>query len=72
MFPEHRELINELRNNDPHFKRLFEKHNELDHKIKNQESQITLATHTEIEIMKKEKLLLKDKIYSLILKANQN
>ena len=71
MFPEHRELLNELRNTDPHFKKLFEKHNELDHKIKNQESQITLASHTEIEIMKKEKLLLKDKIYSLLLKAKQ-
>lgn len=71
MFPEHRELINELRNNDAHFKRLFDKHNELDHKIKSHESQIELGTHEEIEVMKKEKLLLKDKIYALILKANQ-
>lgn len=33
MFPEYRDLISKLRQTDPHFRALFEQHNELDHKI---------------------------------------
>ena len=55
MFPEFRDLITKLKNNDSHFDRLFEKHNELDQEIKNKEANIELATKTEIEILKKEK-----------------
>ena len=32
MFPEYRELITRLNTTDHHFTRLFDKHNELDHK----------------------------------------
>ncbi|MCX7222391.1 MAG: DUF465 domain-containing protein, partial [Burkholderiales bacterium] len=34
MFPEYRELISKLKTSDRHFATLFEKHNELDAKIK--------------------------------------
>ncbi|MBX9834669.1 MAG: DUF465 domain-containing protein, partial [Burkholderiaceae bacterium] len=37
MFPEYRDQIAQLRANDRHFTRLFDKHNELDHAIKNLE-----------------------------------
>jgi len=33
MFPEYRDLISKLKQEDAHFARLFEEHNELDDKI---------------------------------------
>lgn len=63
MFPEYRELISSLKGHDAHFTRLFDKHNELDQKIKNMESHIEPGTTFEIENLKKEKLALKDELY---------
>lgn len=70
MFPEYRDLITQLKTTDAHFVRLFEKHNLLDHKVKNMESRIEAASHEEIEIAKKEKLLLKDQIFAILKKAS--
>lgn len=64
MFPEYRDLISKIKGQDIHFTRLFDKHNELDQLIKNMEGRIVSATVHEIEKKKKEKLLLKDQIYS--------
>ena len=64
MFPEYRDLITKLKGNDAHFTRLFDKHNEMDQQIKNMESRLVQATAVEIEILKKEKLQLKDQIYA--------
>ena len=69
MFPEYRELITQLKTTDHHFMRLFDQHNALDQKIKNMESSVTPSTHEEIEILKKEKLLLKDQLYAILKKA---
>lgn len=66
MFPEFRDLITELKQSDAHFTRLFDKHNELDQRIKNMEANIELATHEEVEVLKKEKLLLKDQLYAIL------
>ncbi|OOF37593.1 YdcH family protein [Rodentibacter heidelbergensis] len=68
MFPEFRDLITKLKNHDAYFERLFNKHNDLDQDIKNKEENITLATHTEIEILKKEKLRIKDELYAYLKK----
>ena len=68
MFPEFRDLITALKSNDAYFDRLFEKHNELDHEIKNMQENIQLATHTEIETLKKEKLRIKDELYEYLKK----
>ena len=70
MFPEYRELISKLKNNDLRFQKLFDLHNELDQKIKNIESGITVDTSETIDALKKQKLKLKDEIYD-ILKKNQ-
>lgn len=69
MFPEYRELITELKISDLNFVRLFEKHNALDQKIRHMEAHIEPSTHEEIEQLKKEKLLLKDALYSILKKA---
>lgn len=70
MFPEYRELITQLKTSDHHFVRLFEKHNQLDHEIKNMEARITPGTHEQIEDLKKQKLLLKDELYTILQKAS--
>jgi uncharacterized protein YdcH (DUF465 family) len=66
MFPEYRDLISQLKTTDHHFTRLFDKHNTLDQKIKNLETGIEKATDIEIEVLKKEKLHLKDEIFNLL------
>lgn len=65
MFPEFRDLITQLKTSDRHFLRSFDQHNELDQKIKNMEASISPGTHEEIETLKKEKLHLKDQIYTI-------
>jgi len=70
MFSEYRELITQLKTTDRHFQNLFDKHNELDQKIKNMEDRIELGTHVEIEGLKKEKLALKDELYNVLKKAS--
>ena len=69
MFPEYRDQITQLKGKDAHFTRLFEKHNVLDQKIKNMEAHIESGTPVEIESFKKEKLLLKDQIYTILRQA---
>ena len=69
MFPEYRDLITHLKGHDHHFTRLFEKHNELDQKIKNMETHIEPGTPHEIEVLKKEKLSIKDQLYAHLKKA---
>jgi len=70
MFPEYRELITKLKTTDHHFLHLFDKHNALDQKIKNMVSHIEPGTLEEIETLKKEKLLLKDQLYTVLKKAS--
>lgn len=70
MFPEYRDLITRLKGHDAHFTRLFDKHNELDQVILNKEAHIEPGTQAEIEHLKKEKLLLKDQIYSILRQAS--
>ena len=66
MFPEFRDRITQLKTTDPRFMRLFDQHNALDQKVKNMVANITPATHEEIETLKKEKLLLKDQLYTIL------
>lgn len=70
MFPEYRDLITRLKGHDTQFTRLFDKHNDLDQRIKNKEANIEPSTQIEIEQLKKEKLLLKDQIYDVLRKAS--
>jgi uncharacterized protein YdcH (DUF465 family) len=69
MFPEYRDLITQLKTSDNHFTRLFDEHNAVDQQILNMESRIEPATPDEIEVLKKEKLQLKDQLYAILKKA---
>ncbi|MDO4626720.1 MAG: YdcH family protein [Pasteurellaceae bacterium] len=68
MFPEFHDLIIKLKVEDPHFYHLFEKENELDHRIKAIENNIEFATDVELENLKKERLHLKDEMYEILKK----
>ena len=70
MFPEYRDLITQLKTTDHHFTRLFDQHNAVDQQIQNMESRIEAATPEEIELLKKEKLQLKDQLYAILKQAD--
>ncbi|APX75770.1 YdcH family protein [Achromobacter insolitus] len=71
MFPEYRHLITQLKSENAHFSALFQRHNDLDQEIKNMEAGIQPASGNEVEVLKKEKLHLKDKLYSILRAADQ-
>lgn len=68
MLPEYRDLITELKGKDAHFDRLFEKHNKLDHEIRDAEEGRTFLSDAELATLKKEKLLSKDELYDYLKK----
>lgn len=72
MFPEYRELISKLKQEDKHFARLFDEHNALDDKITGLENNpVTSATaEDEIQRLKQQKLALKDELYVILKKAD--
>ena len=67
MLHEYRDIISKLKQENAHFAKIFEKHNELDEKIAEIEAGREHADDFELEKMKKEKLKLKDEAYALIL-----
>lgn len=67
MLAEYRNEITELKQNNAHFSRIFEKHNRLDQEIKDAEHGRVGMSDMSIETMKKEKLLLKDEMLKMIL-----
>jgi len=74
MFHEHRDIVTKLKEQDAHFKKVFNKHNELHDSIEKAElGGVDHINPSEIEKMKKEKLKLKDEAYAMIMdfkKAN--
>ena len=62
MLHEFRELMTELKGKDGRFDTLFERHNELDDKIKDAENGRIFLDEFEIANLKKEKLRVKDEL----------
>ena len=67
MLHEYKDEIHELKLSNAHFAKVFEKHNELDQKVEDAEADRIILTDIELETLKKEKLLLKDEAYKMIL-----
>ncbi|AKF24112.1 hypothetical protein YH65_00845 [Sulfurovum lithotrophicum] len=67
MLHEYRDDIHELKQQNAHFAKIFEKHNELDQKVEDAEAGRIPLTDMELETLKKEKLLLKDEAYKMIM-----
>ena len=66
MFPEHREIIPQLRQDNPHFAKIFEEHEILDQEICQRELNPVFRINDDIEALKRKKLRLKDEIYRLL------
>lgn len=71
MFPEYRELINELKSANPRFYSLFDKHNQLDDEILRKGGPQGTGYNEKVVQMKKEKLRLKDELYQMLKNASQ-
>ena len=67
MLHEYRDEIHELKQQNAHFAKIFEKHNELDKKVEDAEAGRIPLTDVELETLKKEKLLQKDEAYKMIM-----
>lgn len=70
MLHEYRDIITHMKENgaaNAHFLKVFDKHNELDDQINKAESGELPLSDVEIEKLKKEKLLLKDEAYAMII-----
>lgn len=68
MFHEYRDEVTQLKTHDAHFAKIFDEHNELDDRIKRIEDGDELLSDMELEVLKKQKLRLKDEAYAMILK----
>lgn len=72
MFPEFRDLIQELRDNNPHFSKIFEDHEQLDREISQLELNPVHQINDDIEALKRKKLRLKDEMYHLLRNAQND
>ena len=72
MFPEYRELMQKLAQDDVHFARLMEDHDELNRQITQlEQNPVNLINiNDDIELLKRKKLKLKDSLYQLLQAAS--
>lgn len=70
MFPEYRALISQLKQEDAHFAKVFEAHNELDHEIIRLEQDPVTSGLDDIEVLKRKKLKLKEELYDMLKRAD--
>lgn len=69
-FPNLEELISQLHDKDPDFSKMMDEHDQLDKKIRDLETLAQPTSDFRMEDLKKERALLKDRIYES-LKAHQ-
>lgn len=68
--PEYKDCIHNLKMNDKHFSKLFDKYHGLDHEIKRIEEGIETPSDEYTEGLKKDRLFLKDELLSIINSKN--
>lgn len=66
MFPEFREIIQQLREDNAHFAKIFEEHEKLNKEIIQLEQNPVNLLYDSIELLKRKKLKLKDEMYQLL------
>lgn len=67
MFHEYRDEVTALKTSNAHFAKIFDEHNELDDRIKKIEEGEEVMGDMELEVLKKQKLRLKDEAYAMII-----
>jgi uncharacterized protein len=68
-FPEMRDRIHTLKTTDNHFARLFDKYDAVEHTVHRIEAGTDAASDERLEQLKKERLSLKDELFSLLNKS---
>lgn len=69
-FPELKDKIHELKISNAHFRNLFEKYQEIDKGVSRAEARIDLLSNEQEENLRKERLKLKDELYSMLTSNN--
>ena len=72
MFPEFRDLIPKLREDNPHFAKMFEEHEQLDKTVMQLELDPLSQIRDDIEVLKRKKLKLKDQMYLMLQKIQRS
>ncbi|QBG36290.1 YdcH family protein [Litorilituus sediminis] len=70
-FPEYNDEIHYLKMNDNHFARLFAEYHEIDQEVHRIEQGVENTCDDYLETKKKERLLLKDKLFVMIKKIKE-
>lgn len=68
-FPEYKDEIHELKTSNNHFSRLFDEYHEVDKEIRRILQEVEHASDVYLEDLKKNRLHLKDELYSMIQQA---
>ena len=69
MFSEYSEHIEQLRTSDKNFSRLYDKHSALDAQVLALEQRKSPALQVDIELLKKQKLAVKEQLYQMLQQA---
>lgn len=67
--PEHREKIHALKVSDRHFAKLFDDYHAVDREVRRLEGEGIPVADESIEALKKQRLQLKDQLYSMLTHA---
>ena len=65
-FPEHVEKIHALKTSNAHFARLYEEYHEINRAVHRAETNIEPTDDLNMEVMRKQRLALKDRIYGML------
>lgn len=68
-FPDHKETIHELKMRDNHFSRLFDDYHHIDKTLHRIDAGIETPDDAYVESLKKQRLLLKDQLFQMIVAA---
>lgn len=68
-FPEHVTKMHALKSSDSHFARLFDEYHEVNRAIHRAETDVEPVGDAHMEAMRKQRMVLKDRIYGMLTKA---
>lgn len=68
-FPQHSELLHQLKMTDAHFKRIAEQYHEVNREIHRIEAEVEAASDARLEDLKKQRLAMLDEISGMLSKA---
>ena len=65
-FPEYKQVIHDLKISNAHFRHLMEQYHTINKQLTRAEQRIDLLSEIEEERLRKERLMIKDRIYGII------